>query len=421
MAQAPSHGPLVPQNGFPAHYADGQGTSLSLCLQNPSLCALLQNVAAPLDGVEFPANYSGTFPDECFYWFAEATMPTAGGGQALLVLALEATFSTGLVLPGDQTTFARMRLRVDNLQAGATYHVTTPYGELDLVAASSGRRSINYTQDIGLIPGNFTQALAGNVFPFLRWDAGLPIVDGGGRRYIGDPNILHRVTGSPTGRNYFRIDGPSVGGPGIHSVSTDLFAVLGMEALPPPVASFTANVTSGVAPLGVAFRSTATGAIGSWDWNFGDGTTSRASNPSKVYTVPGTYTVSLTVTGSGGSHTATVHDMIRVLPPPPQLSITRNDGAGGRLKLAIAFTTANCKLVVLGSPWSGAAPFRAGRCALTTGLAQPAVQEARIGSGSGGALEAELRVPSGLRGQTWYFQVIDPVSCRTTNVVSARF
>ena len=167
QAQAPSYGPPMPPNGFPSHYSDGQGQSLSLCLANPAMCLLDTPVADPTPGVAFPANYRGTFPDECFYWVGETSMPTARGGQALLVMALEASFSTGIVLPGDQTTFARMRLRIDNLVAGETYHITHPYGQIDLVATGSGNRAINYTDDLGLVPGNFDLALGGNIFPFL--------------------------------------------------------------------------------------------------------------------------------------------------------------------------------------------------------------------------------------------------------------
>src|SRR5205085_4919328 len=37
----------------------------------------------------------------------------------------------------------------------------------------------------------------------------------------------HRVTGSPLGTNFFQVDGPAVGGPGVNSIHTDLFQVSG--------------------------------------------------------------------------------------------------------------------------------------------------------------------------------------------------
>jgi PKD repeat protein len=68
----------------------------------------------------------------------------------------------------------------------------------------------------------------------------------------------------------------------------------------PPTASFT-NSCSG---LTCSFTDTSTdsdGTISSRSWNFGDGGTSTATNPSHTYAADGTYTVSLTVTDNGGA------------------------------------------------------------------------------------------------------------------------
>lgn len=82
----------------------------------------------------------------------------------------------------------------------------------------------------------------------------------------------------------------------------------------------TANFTSSVSGLTVNFTDTSTdsdGTIASRSWNFGDGTTSTAINPSKTYAAAGTYTVSLTVTdGDGATNTRTA-------------SVTVSGGGGG--------------------------------------------------------------------------------------------
>ncbi|MEU1072924.1 MULTISPECIES: collagenase [unclassified Streptomyces] len=66
-----------------------------------------------------------------------------------------------------------------------------------------------------------------------------------------------------------------------------------------PTAAFDATV-SGLT-VSLTDRSTDTGStITTRSWNFGDGTTSTAANPSKTYTAPGTYTISLTVTDAKG-------------------------------------------------------------------------------------------------------------------------
>lgn len=74
-----------------------------------------------------------------------------------------------------------------------------------------------------------------------------------------------------------------------------------------PVASFSATPTEGGAPLTVVFTDTSNpGAepITARLWEFGDGVTSTAQHPSHTYALPGAYTVSLTVTTSAGSNTA---------------------------------------------------------------------------------------------------------------------
>jgi subtilisin len=109
-------------------------------------------------------------------------------------------------------------------------------------------------------------------------------------------------------------------------------------AVPPPapVASFTGSPTSGHAPLNVDFSDLSTGKITSWSWNFGDTKTSTESNPSHTYS-PGTYTVSLTVTGPRGSNTLTRASYITVhLAPPPSKpdSIHVGDLDGQSIKLS---------------------------------------------------------------------------------------
>lgn len=69
----------------------------------------------------------------------------------------------------------------------------------------------------------------------------------------------------------------------------------------PPIAAASANPTSGNAPLQVDFSSAGSmdpdaGQAITYHWNFGDGTTSTAANPTKTYSSNGTYDAVLTVT-----------------------------------------------------------------------------------------------------------------------------
>ena len=79
-----------------------------------------------------------------------------------------------------------------------------------------------------------------------------------------------------------------------------------------PVASFTATPRSGTAPLPVAFTDISTGSITAWSWSFGNGGTSTARNPVYTYPTAGTYTVSLTAQGPGGTNTKTQSAYITV-------------------------------------------------------------------------------------------------------------
>ncbi len=72
----------------------------------------------------------------------------------------------------------------------------------------------------------------------------------------------------------------------------------------PPVANFSSSVSS----LTATFTDSSTdadGTIASRSWNFGDGGTSSATNPTRTYATAGSYTVTLTVTdNAGATHTA---------------------------------------------------------------------------------------------------------------------
>ncbi|MDD3071678.1 MAG: PKD domain-containing protein, partial [Methanoculleus horonobensis] len=95
------------------------------------------------------------------------------------------------------------------------------------------------------------------------------------------------------------------------------YAVLGQPLPEAPIADFTANVTSGEAPLAVLFTDASTDTPTSWAWDFEDDGTvdSIEQNPVHTYTAAGTYTVNLTVANDGGSDTEVKTDYITVTEP----------------------------------------------------------------------------------------------------------
>jgi len=80
----------------------------------------------------------------------------------------------------------------------------------------------------------------------------------------------------------------------------------------PVINDFTGEPVEGSAPLVVQFAQDITGPVTEYEWLFGEGGTSSMPNPVYVYTIPGTYSVTLTATGPGGTDSMTRTDYINV-------------------------------------------------------------------------------------------------------------
>ncbi|MBI4330326.1 MAG: SBBP repeat-containing protein, partial [Chloroflexi bacterium] len=109
-----------------------------------------------------------------------------------------------------------------------------------------------------------------------------------------------------------------------------------ISAYAAPAASFTRTLSpaGGGAPNTVTFADTSTGNIVSWYWNFGDGTNGSSQNPTKTYTMAGSYTVTLTVTNPAGSNSSSSQFNIRSVP-----GFTRSlDPSSGAVPNTVTFT-----------------------------------------------------------------------------------
>jgi Bacterial Ig domain len=243
-------------NGFPAWYQDRTGLSTEFC--SPSNASELAGGWCVLftgDTVA-PEVFPTAFADEHFYYAADALdrrvpNPAVPGSTllAFLRIGLEGAFLNGPVVNGDQMVFARLRIKLTPLPYDGTYTVYTPAGVFvfpDQLA--SDPRGLFFTEDVGLSAGVFTDALNGDVGPFLlpsafpggpemaALTAANPTPDtdpahfggafaptpypGTGKSYLGDPARVGPVTGSTLpdftvgdgttrNANIFRIEGPN--------------------------------------------------------------------------------------------------------------------------------------------------------------------------------------------------------------------
>jgi len=180
----------------------------------------------------------------------------------------------------------------------------------------------------------FTDTTVGGTPTMWNWSFG----DGNwfNTTLVSERNPTHVYTTADTYTVYLTVS---------NAVSTSISDGRTITVTPPPqlIADFTANTSSGTAPLAILFTDTTVGGTPTiWNWSFGDGnwfntTLVSERNPTYIYSSIGTYTVYLTVsnavsTSISGGRTITVT-------PAPQLiaDFTANTSEG-TVPLAVLFT-----------------------------------------------------------------------------------
>jgi PKD repeat protein len=101
----------------------------------------------------------------------------------------------------------------------------------------------------------------------------------------------------------------TVNGPGGADTTDTVFVTVVYTR---PTANFSFSPSTGLTPLTVWFADSSKGAISARLWNFGDGKTDTSTNPIHVYPSAGVFTVTLTVTGPGGSDSLIKKDSVYV-------------------------------------------------------------------------------------------------------------
>ena len=133
-----------------------------------------------------------------------------------------------------------------------------------------------------------------------------------------------------------RLSVSGTGGPAALE-KTDYITV--KRAFNPPVALLSSDIRNGTAPLTVRFTSNATGSIGEYLWNFGDGTNSSEKNPVHRYNTSGFFTVRLSTTGPDGANETVRNDYIQVYEPvPAPVAGFESDQTNGTIPMSVHFT-----------------------------------------------------------------------------------
>jgi len=105
---------------------------------------------------------------------------------------------------------------------------------------------------------------------------------------------------------------------------------------PRPIAAFTQDFTTGIAPLVVRFTSQSQGNITSYAWDFGGDGSSNIPNPIHTFSDPGVYTVTLTVIGPGGR--SNVSRQINVSSATAPVAAFTANPTSGEAPFAVAFS-----------------------------------------------------------------------------------
>ena len=130
----------------------------------------------------------------------------------------------------------------------------------------------------------------------------------------------------------------TVTGPDNNSTMTKPDFITAFQGIDPVKANFTANTTSGAAPLPVQFTDLSTGSPTGFYWDFGDGSSSILQNPVHTYERAGNFSVRLNVMKTGSSAVEYRQGYIKVQPRPEPVkaAFTANETEGA-IPLGVAF------------------------------------------------------------------------------------
>lgn len=180
-----------------------------------------------------------------------------------------------------------------------------------------------------------------------RYEVHYGLATGEYKAQVAATSTTASVSGLTPGLTYYFAARACDSGSTCSGYSNEVSATIPFAA---PVADFVADKRSGLAPVTVTFACQSTGSISTRTWRFGDGTSSTAATAVKTYTAPGTYEVSLSVSGPGGEDTEAKSGYIEVKAPAPIAGFTGTP-LKGPAPLTVAFQNTSTGQIGV-SDWS---------------------------------------------------------------------
>lgn len=277
---------------------------------NGSYIADGTSISAWIDGIQYADTSTFTFEGKSVY-----TIEVPADNP-----------STGVKDGGEEGDIIDFKIGSEEADQSGTWHTGTNV-EINLTASTAPATptaEFSSSSTTGVVPWivNFTDLSTGSISSW-SWDFG-----DGGSSSLQNPSYEYATGGAYT-------VSLTVTGPGGSDTETKIDYINVTE--PAPVASFSGTPTLGETPLVVYFTAVDSGKISTWSWNFGDGGTSSTQNPSHEYISAGTYSVSLSVTGPGGSDTETKVNYITVTEPSPVANFSASPKSGV-VPLTVDFT-----------------------------------------------------------------------------------
>lgn len=239
---------------------------------------------------------------------------------------------------------------VGGTPAAAALLAGTATGSSVLVAQDGNIESAADRDVFRFVAGAGALSLTASAVPVgANVDLALDLLDASGN-VIASSNPADGIGASiavtvAAGTYFVRVDGVGKGDPttgysdygslGRYTISGSYAASSAVTPVA-PVAAFAVSTATGIAPLPVNFdasgSSDSDGAIVSYQWAFGDGTSGTGQTIGKTYGSAGSYTATLTVTDDSGLSASTSRQITVTAPALPALSVPQVSVSASQVK-----------------------------------------------------------------------------------------